>query len=73
MRYVFARSSWQRTDDLGMVVGRGSRIRTGGLPLPKRTRYQAAPYPVMVVLCATMCRDPAHATTTLRLHRRGGR
>jgi hypothetical protein len=27
-------------------VGRGTRIRTGGLPLPKRTRYQAAPYPV---------------------------
>ena len=31
------------------AVGRGSRIRTGGLPLPKRTRYQAAPYPVAVV------------------------
>src|SRR3954454_431308 len=27
-------------------AGRGSRIRTGGLPLPKRTRYQAAPSPV---------------------------
>ena len=25
--------------------GRGSRIRTDGLPLPKRTRYQTAPYP----------------------------
>ena len=36
---------------------RGSRIRTGGLPLPKRTRYQAAPY-------------PAAARTGIR-HRRG--
>ena len=34
------RAAWERRGC------RGSRIRTGGLPLPKRTRYQAAPYPV---------------------------
>src|SRR5690606_16893054 len=28
-------------------IGRGSRIRTGGLPLPKRTRYQPAQYRVL--------------------------
>jgi hypothetical protein len=40
-----------RTDDDGttwpIAISRGTRIRTGGLPLPKRTRYQAAPHPVM--------------------------
>ena len=29
-----------------IVRGRGGRIRTDDLPIPKRTRYQAAPHPV---------------------------
>ena len=40
-----SRSSSPVRSLVGADVGRGTRIRTGGLPLPKRTRYQAAPYP----------------------------
>ena len=58
-------------------VGRGSRIRTGGLPLPKRTRYQAAPYPVAVVRAPSGthegCRISDRATAGIRLTPRSTR
>src|SRR5206468_1296369 len=34
-------------DETLLVACRGDRIRTDGLPLPKRTRYQTAPHPVV--------------------------
>ena len=37
-----------------ILAGRGTRIRTGGLPLPKRTRYQAAPHPAAGVAPGTV-------------------
>ena len=33
-----------------MLDGRGARIRTGGLLLPKQARYRAAPHPVGPIL-----------------------
>ena len=42
----WCRRARQRDGNRNTLVGRGSRIRTDDLPLPKRTRYQTALYPV---------------------------
>ncbi len=49
-----------RSESCARLDGRGSRIRTGGLPLPKRTRYQAAPYPVVRASTRFVRREDAH-------------